>query len=91
MRLVNGKNEQLLWTEDYNRAFTATDLHEIQSDVAQQVAENMNVVINPEVKKRIKARPTENTEAYSLYLQAKNYHAESYQQVGQMLERAISP
>jgi TolB-like protein/AraC-like DNA-binding protein/Tfp pilus assembly protein PilF len=70
VRLVNGRNEQLLWTEDYNRAFTAADLHEIQSDVAQQVAENLKVVINPEVKKRMEARPTENTEAYLLYLQA---------------------
>jgi len=88
VRLVNGKNEQLLWTEDYNRAMTVTDLHEIQSDVAQQVAQNMNVAIKPEVKKRIEARPTENTEAYLLYLQAGQLNIEmEYAQ--QLLERAV--
>ena len=70
VRLINGKNEQLLWTEDYKRTLTAIDLLDIQSDVAEMVAGSLNVVMNPEVKKRIKARPTENTEAYLLYLQA---------------------
>ncbi len=49
---------------------SAIDLLDIQSDVAQKVAENLKVVMNPEVKKRIEARPTENTEAYLLFLQA---------------------
>jgi TolB-like protein/Tfp pilus assembly protein PilF len=70
VRLINGKNEQLLWTEDYKRTMSAIDLLDIQSDVAQKVAENLKVVMNPEVEKRIKARPTENTEAYLLFLQA---------------------
>ena len=70
VRLINGKNEHVVWTEDYKRSMTATDILEIQSDVALQVAENLKMVIDPEVKKRIKTRPTENTEAYSLYLQA---------------------
>jgi len=90
VRLINGKNEQLLWKEEYKQAFTAISLHEIQSDVAQQVAENLEVVINPEVKKRMEALSTENTEAYTLYLQAKNYYVESYQQNMQMLERAVA-
>jgi len=70
VRLINGRNEQLLWSEDYKRTMTAIDLLDIQSDVAQKVADNLKVVLNPEVKKRITARPTENTEAYLLFLQA---------------------
>lgn len=70
VRLINGKNEQLLWTENYKRTMTAINLLDIQSDVAQKVAENLEVIMNPEVKKRIEARPTENTEAYLLFLQA---------------------
>ena len=38
---------------------TISDLFEIQSDVAQQVAENLKMAINPELKKRIEAKPTE--------------------------------
>ena len=88
VRLINGKNEQLLWTEDYRRAMTATDLLEIQSDVAQQVAENMKIVINPEVKKRIESKPTLNTEAYTLFLQARTDYLQ-FDQAKSKLERAI--
>jgi TolB-like protein/Tfp pilus assembly protein PilF len=88
VRLINGKNEHLIWTEDYKKRITAINLFEIQSDVAQQVGENMKVVINPEVKKRIEAKPTANTEAYNLFLQAMNQ--DSLDQAKSTLERAIS-
>lgn len=70
VRLINGKNEKLLWTENYNRTTSAIDLLDIQSDVAQKVADNLKIELNRGVRKRIEARPTENTEAYLLYLQA---------------------
>jgi tetratricopeptide (TPR) repeat protein len=66
---------------------TAVDILDIQSDVALQVAENLKVLVHPEVKERIKARSTENTEAYFLYLQAMY---EPYLQSMQMLKRAVS-
>jgi TolB-like protein len=36
--LSNGKDGSLIWTEDYKKTMTATNLLEIESDVAQQVA-----------------------------------------------------
>ncbi len=89
VRLINGKNEQLLWTEDYKRTMTAINLLDIQSDVAQKVAENLKVVLDPEVTKRIKARPTENTEAYLLFLQATQAIGQ-HDYVQQLLEKAIA-
>jgi TolB-like protein/Tfp pilus assembly protein PilF len=88
VRLVNGKNEELLWTEDYKRTMTAIDLLDIQSDVAQKIAENLKVVMDPEVKKRINARPTENTEAYLLFLQAQHGMGQN-ENVQQLLEKAV--
>ena len=88
VRLINGKNEQLLWSQDYKRNLTAIDLLDIQSDVAQKVAESLKVVLNPEVKKRIAARPTENTEAYLLFLQATQAMGQ-HDYVQQLLEKAI--
>jgi TolB-like protein len=88
VRLVNGKNEQLLWTEDYKRTMTAIDLLDIQSDVAQKIAENLKVVMDPEVKKRINAKPTENTEAYLLFLQAQQGMGQN-EHVQQFLEKAL--
>jgi TolB-like protein/Tfp pilus assembly protein PilF len=88
VRLINGNNEQLLWTEDYKRTLTAIDLLDIQSDVAQKVAENLKIVMNKEVKERLKARPTENTEAYLLFLQATQAMGQ-HEYVQQLLEKAI--
>jgi TolB-like protein len=88
VRLVNGKNEEVLWTGDYRRNLTAIDLLDIQSDVAQKIAENLKVVMDPEVKKRIHARPTENTEAYLLFLKAQQGMGQN-EQVPQLLENAL--
>jgi TolB-like protein len=88
--LSNGKDGSLIWTEDYKKTITATNLLEIESDVAQQVAENMKIVINPDVKKRIETKPTNNTEAYTLFLQVlKSSDSLSFDQARSMLERAI--
>jgi TolB-like protein len=86
--LVNGKNDRLLWTNDYKREYTAVNLLEIQSEVASKVAENLKVVINPDVIERIGKKPTFNTEAYTLVLQAQN-ESLTFEQMKAKLERAI--
>jgi TolB-like protein/Tfp pilus assembly protein PilF len=85
--LIKGENGEIVWTEDYKRSMTATDILDIQSDVALQVAANLKIVIDPEVKKRIETRPTLNTEAYTLFLQSLT---QSYPKASPMLERAVS-
>jgi TolB-like protein len=88
--LINGKNGEMVWTEEYKRSMTATDILDIQSEVALKVASILKIVIDPEVRARIKARPTENTEAYTLFLQARNISVDDYQKATQMLTRAVS-
>ena len=88
--LINGKTGELVWSQDYKRSMTATDILDIQSEVALKVATILKIVIDPEVQKRIKARPTENTEAYTLFLQARNIYVDDYQKSTQMLTRAVS-
>ena len=68
VQLINGKTDQHLWAETYDREFK--DVFAIQSDIAQQIAAALKVKIDPDVKERIEKKPTENTEAYNLYLQA---------------------
>lgn len=70
VNLIDGRNENILWTGNFRRDLAASNLFEIQSEVSQKVATNMKVVIIPEVKRRIEAKPTLNLEAYTLYLQA---------------------
>jgi TolB-like protein len=89
LSLINGKNDRLLWTNEYRREITAINLLELQSEVARKVAENLKVVINPDVIERIEKKPTINTEAYNLVLQVQNEPL-TFEQSKSNLERAIS-
>jgi TolB-like protein/Tfp pilus assembly protein PilF len=71
VRLIDGKTEKLKWTEPYNLNITATDLLKLQSEVAKEVAKNMNIVIQSSLEKRISRKPTENSEAYDLFQRAR--------------------
>jgi TolB-like protein len=90
VRLINGKNGDVVWTEDYKRSMTATDILDIQSDVALQVAAILKIMIDPDVKKRIETRSTLNTEAYTMFLQAREIQNESYHKAAQLLQNAVS-
>lgn len=90
VRLINGKNGELVWTEVYRRSMTASNILDIQSDVALQVAANLKMEIDPAVRKRIETRPTENTEAYTMFLQARSIWLDDYQKASQMLQKAVS-
>jgi TolB-like protein/Tfp pilus assembly protein PilF len=66
VQLIDSTQDQHLWAETYDRELA--DIFTIQSEVAQQVALALKAVISPDVKERIEAPPTENLEAYELYL-----------------------
>jgi serine/threonine protein kinase len=69
IRLVDARIDKALWSERYDRDLT--DIFAIQSEIAQAVASKLSARLSPEEKKRIEAKPTENLEAYDLYLRAK--------------------
>ena len=66
--LVDARNDNTIWADSYDR-----DLHDIfaiQSEVAQTIAAKLTATLSPEEKKRIETIPTDNLEAYDLYLRA---------------------
>ena len=69
-QLINGKTDQHLWAETYDRDFK--DVFSIQSDIAQQIASALKIQIDPSVKERLESKLTDNTEAYNLFLRAEN-------------------
>jgi tetratricopeptide (TPR) repeat protein len=50
------------------------DIFTMQEEVAKNVAEGLQVIITKEEEKKIEKKPTENTEAYELWLKAKTYY-----------------
>ena len=77
VRLSYGKEEEdNIWADEYDRDWS--DIFSVQSEVAQKVAFALQSVISPEVKKRIEALPTENMEAYDLYLKGNESYSRSW-------------
>jgi TolB-like protein len=70
-QLISVADDEHLWAQNYDR--NLDDVFAVQSDVAKQVAEALRVrILSPE-KERIEKKPTESTEAYTLYLKGRHY------------------
>jgi TolB-like protein/Tfp pilus assembly protein PilF len=66
--LVDARNDNTVWADSYDRDLT--DIFAIQSEIAQTIASKLTATLSPEEKKWIEAKPTDNLEAYDLYLRA---------------------
>lgn len=68
VQLINAANDQHLWAEVYERDLT--DVFAIQSALAHEIAAQLKAKLSPDEKARVDTRPTQNGEAYLLYVQA---------------------
>ena len=67
--LIDARTDKTIWADTYER--NLTDIFAIQSEVSQTIASKLSAALSIEEKKRIEDRPTDNFEAYDVYLQAK--------------------
>jgi TolB-like protein/Flp pilus assembly protein TadD len=70
-RLVDAARDEDLWAEQYNRELT--DVFEIQTDVALDIAGALQARLSPDERGRVERTPTEDLEAYNLYLQGRHF------------------
>jgi serine/threonine-protein kinase len=68
-QLIDLESDRHLWTETYDRDLT--DIFAIQSDVAVQIATALEAELSPEERTQLRKEPTEDVEAYRLYLQGR--------------------
>jgi TolB-like protein/AraC-like DNA-binding protein len=66
VRLVDGINEEQVWARSYDRELK--DVFAIQTEIAQQVAGELNAKLSPEEKSNLSKTDTDNPKAYDLYL-----------------------
>src|SRR2546427_2726581 len=71
VQLINANNDEHIWAEDYDRDLT--DVFAIQTDLAQKIASALQAKLSPNEKARLDQRPTENSDAYLLFVQAHDY------------------
>jgi serine/threonine-protein kinase len=68
-QLIDGETDEHIWAENYDRELTS--VFAIQSDVAQQIAAALEATLSPDELERIERTPTEDVEAYAVYLRGR--------------------
>jgi non-specific serine/threonine protein kinase len=70
-QLVDTGTDFPLWSERYDREMK--DVFEVQDDIAHSIAEALRITLTPQEQKALAAKPTDDLQAYDLYLRGKSY------------------
>jgi len=91
-QLVDTHTDFPLWSERYDREMK--DVFEVQDEIARKIAEALRITLSPQEQEAIAAKPTDNLQAYDLYLRGKSYARRLTRQdlefAMQMLENAVT-
>ena len=68
-QLIDARTDAHLWAHTYERE--VADVLGIQSEIARAIADQLKAKISPGEQARLERKPTENAEAYLLYLRAR--------------------
>src|SRR6476660_327506 len=71
VQLINANNDEHIWAEDYDRDLT--DVFAIQTDLAQKIASALQAKLSPNEKAFLDQRPTQNPDAYLLFVKAHDW------------------
>jgi len=69
VQLIDAKKDSYLWAEKYDG--TLNEIFKIQERVAAKIVKALKMRLTPNEQKKLKKRPTENAEAYQLYLRGR--------------------
>jgi serine/threonine protein kinase/tetratricopeptide (TPR) repeat protein len=91
-QLVDTRTDFPLWSERFDREMK--DVFEIQDEMARKIAEALRVTLSPQELEALAVKPTENLQAYDLYLRGKRYARRQTRQdlefALQMFENAVA-
>jgi len=91
-QLIDTHTDFPLWSERYDREMK--DIFEVQDEIARKIAEALRVTLSPQEQEALAAKPTEDLQAYDLYLRGKSYARrltrQDLQFALQMFENAVA-
>jgi non-specific serine/threonine protein kinase len=70
-QLVDTKTNFPLWSERYDREMA--DIFEVQDDIARSIADALRITLSPQEQQALSVKPTEDLQAYDLYLRGRTY------------------
>lgn len=93
-QLINATNDTHEWGQNYRRDLTPENLFAIQDELTTQIARSLEATLTTQEEERIARRPTENLEAYRLYVQGRalldQRSDQGIRQAGDYFQRALS-
>lgn len=94
LQLINGETNNHLWSEEFTREWKSDEIFNLQTEVVEGIAANMNALIVMDELADIQKIPTKSKLAYSYYLQAEfqlnKYNSSSYANAIPLYEKAIA-
>lgn len=93
VQLIDARTDRHIWAERYDRK--VDDAVAIEGELATEIAQALRATLTPEEKIRIEQKPTQNAEAYMLYLRALPYEQgpdtllQDYKRAEQLYSQAI--
>ncbi len=92
-RLVDAVRDRPVWAKEYRRTLTAENIFDIQADVSKSIIVALQVQLSSFEVERVERIPTDNLEAYRLYLLGHNAleerSKEGLQQAADYFQQAI--
>jgi TolB-like protein/Tfp pilus assembly protein PilF len=97
VQLIDTRTNTHVWAETYDRDLA--DVFAIQSEIARQIATQLQAKLSPNEKIAIEERPTHDLVAYDLYLRARVFYAsglsssngkESLEEAVRLLDQAVT-
>lgn len=73
VQLIDARNDRHLWAKRYDRRLA--DSLGLQGELASEIATELRATLSPEEKGRVETKPTDNPDAYVLYLKARTFES----------------
>jgi TolB-like protein/cytochrome c-type biogenesis protein CcmH/NrfG len=75
VQLINAPTDSHLWADTYDRKLT--DIFSVESEIAKRIAEALQAKLTGREEQALAVKPTNNTEAYDVYLRGLAFDARS--------------
>jgi eukaryotic-like serine/threonine-protein kinase len=85
VQLIKAANDSHLWAETFDRKLT--DIFSVESEIAKAIADQLRAKLTGDEEQVIAAKPTDNMEAYDLYLRGQYFWNK---RTNEGLERSIN-
>ena len=70
-QLIDTHTDFPVWSERYDREMK--DVFEVQDEIARKIAEALQLTLSPQEQEALASKPTDNLQAYDMYLKGKSY------------------